>query len=130
MMRSTRSIEILLFWRSLPWSSFWSGALTAQIWPVIGLLRSIRACHRWISRPPLPARPQPHQAADRILVDDDIHHLRAVVYGQGGSPLFNLYAAAIILSALTLGRVVTLLQVAAIAICHLLATVRVEAATL
>jgi len=40
--------------------------------------------------------------------------------GKGGSPLFNLYLLPIILSALTLGRVVTLLQVAAIAICHLL----------
>jgi len=43
-----------------------------------------------------------------------------VVYGKGGSPLFNLYLLPIILSALTLGRMVTLLQVAAIAICHLL----------
>jgi diguanylate cyclase (GGDEF)-like protein len=40
--------------------------------------------------------------------------------GKGGSPLFNLYLLPIILSALTLGRVITLLQVAAIAVCHLL----------
>jgi diguanylate cyclase (GGDEF)-like protein len=40
--------------------------------------------------------------------------------GKGGSPLFNLYLLPIILSALTLGRVVTLLQVAVIAICHFL----------
>jgi diguanylate cyclase (GGDEF)-like protein len=40
--------------------------------------------------------------------------------GKGASPLFNLYLLPIILSALTLGRVITLLQVAAIAVCHLL----------
>jgi diguanylate cyclase (GGDEF)-like protein len=40
--------------------------------------------------------------------------------GKGGSPLFNLYLLPIILSALTLGRMITLLQVAAIAVCHLL----------
>src|SRR6202012_6140113 len=36
------------------------------------------------------------------------------------SPLFPLYLLPIILSALTLGRVITLLQVAVIAVCHLL----------
>ena len=38
--------------------------------------------------------------------------------GKSSSPLFNLYLLPIILSALTLGRVVTLLQVAIIAVCH------------
>jgi diguanylate cyclase (GGDEF)-like protein len=40
--------------------------------------------------------------------------------GKSSSPLLNLYLLPIILSALTLGRLVTLLQVAVIAICHLL----------
>ncbi len=40
--------------------------------------------------------------------------------GKNSSPLLNLYLLPIILSALTLGRLVTLLQVAAIAVCHLL----------
>ncbi len=40
--------------------------------------------------------------------------------GKGASPLLNLYLLPIILSALTLGRLVTLLQVAAIAVCHFL----------
>jgi diguanylate cyclase (GGDEF)-like protein len=39
---------------------------------------------------------------------------------KSSSPLFNLYLLPIILSALTLGRLVTLLQVAVIALCHLL----------
>ncbi len=40
--------------------------------------------------------------------------------GRSASPLLNLYLLPIILSAFTLGRRVTLLQVAVIAICHLL----------
>ncbi len=40
--------------------------------------------------------------------------------GKSSSPLLNLYLLPIILSALTLGRLVTLLQVAAIAVCHFL----------
>jgi len=40
--------------------------------------------------------------------------------GKSASPLLNLYLLPIILSALTLGRLVTLLQVAAVAVCHLL----------
>jgi diguanylate cyclase (GGDEF)-like protein len=40
--------------------------------------------------------------------------------GKSSSPLLNLYLLPIILSALTLGRLVTLLQVAAVASCHLL----------
>jgi diguanylate cyclase (GGDEF)-like protein len=39
---------------------------------------------------------------------------------KSSSPLFNLYLLPIILSALTLGRLVTLLQVGTIALCHLL----------
>src|SRR5450755_2528285 len=40
--------------------------------------------------------------------------------GKSASPLLNLYLLPIILSALTLGRLVTLLQVAVILACHLL----------
>jgi diguanylate cyclase (GGDEF)-like protein len=40
--------------------------------------------------------------------------------GKSSSPLLNLYLLPIILSAFTLGRLVTLLQVAVIAVCHLL----------
>ena len=40
--------------------------------------------------------------------------------GKNSSPLLNLYLLPIILSALTLGRLVTLMQVAVIALCHLL----------
>jgi diguanylate cyclase (GGDEF)-like protein len=40
--------------------------------------------------------------------------------GKSASPLLNLYLLPIILSALTLGRLTTLLQVAAVCVCHLL----------
>ena len=39
--------------------------------------------------------------------------------GKSSSPLLNLYLLPIILSALTLGRVVTMVQIAVIAVCHL-----------
>jgi diguanylate cyclase (GGDEF)-like protein len=39
--------------------------------------------------------------------------------GKSGSPLLNLYLLPIILSALTLGRLVTLVQVGVIVVCHL-----------
>jgi diguanylate cyclase (GGDEF)-like protein len=40
--------------------------------------------------------------------------------GKSSSPLFNLYLLPVILSALTLGRLTTLLQVAVIALCHVI----------
>jgi diguanylate cyclase (GGDEF)-like protein len=119
MMRSTRSIEILCL-ALAALVLIWSGALTAQVWPVIGLLAAFAlAIVGFRGRRFLPGR-----SRTKLLIESwsMMIFITCVLWftGKGGSPLFNLYLLPIILSALTLGRVVTLLQVAAIAICHLL----------
>jgi diguanylate cyclase (GGDEF)-like protein len=119
MMRSTRSIEILCL-ALAALVLIWSGALTAQMWPVIGLLAVFAlAIVGFRGRRFLPGR-----SRTKLLIESwsMMIFITCVLWftGKGGSPLFNLYLLPIILSALTLGRVVTLLQVAAIAICHLL----------
>jgi diguanylate cyclase (GGDEF)-like protein len=118
-MRSTRSIEILcLVLAALV--LLWSGALAAQMWPVIGLLVAFTlAIVGFRGRRFLPGRNH-----TRLLIESwsMVIFITCVMWftGKGGSPLFNLYLLPIILSALTLGRVVTLLQMAVIAICHFL----------
>jgi diguanylate cyclase (GGDEF)-like protein len=117
-MRSTRSIEILCL-ALAALVLIWSGALTAQTWPVIGLLAAFAlAIVGFRGRRFLPGR-----SRTKLLIESwsMVIFITCVLWftGKGGSPLFNLYLLPIILSALTLGRVVTLLQVAAIAICHL-----------
>jgi diguanylate cyclase (GGDEF)-like protein len=119
MMRSTRSIEILCL-ALAALVLIWSGALTAQMWPVIGLLAAFAlAIVGFRGRRFLPGR-----SRTKLLIESwsMMIFITCVLWftGKGGSPLFNLYLLPIILSALTLGRVVTLFQVAAIAICHLL----------
>jgi diguanylate cyclase (GGDEF)-like protein len=118
-MRSTRSIEILcLVLASLV--LILSGALTAEMWPVIGLLAAFAlAIVGFRVRRFLPGR-----SGTKLLIESwsMVIFITGVLWftGKGASPLFNLYLLPIILSALTLGRVVTLLQVAAVAICHFL----------
>jgi diguanylate cyclase (GGDEF)-like protein len=118
-MRSTRSIEILcLVLAALV--LIWSGALTNQMWPVLGLLGAFAlAIVGFRGRRFLPGRTR-----TKLLIESwsMLVFVTGVLWftGKGGSPLFNLYLLPIILSALTLGRVITLAQVAAIAVCHLL----------
>jgi diguanylate cyclase (GGDEF)-like protein len=118
-MRSTRSIEILCL-ALAALVLIWSGALAAQVWPVIGLLGAFTlAIVGFRVRGFLPNR-----SRTRLLIESwsMVIFITCVMWltGKGGSPLFNLYLLPIILSALTLGRVVTLLQMAAIAVCHFL----------
>ncbi|HXI48959.1 MAG TPA: GGDEF domain-containing protein [Steroidobacteraceae bacterium] len=121
-MRSTRSIEILCL-ALAALVLIWSGALTAQLWPVIGLLAAFAlAIVGFRGRRFLPGR-----SRSKLLIESwsMLIFITCVLWftGKGGSPLFNLYLLPIILSALTLGRVITLLQVAVIAICHFLLAV-------
>ena len=116
-MRSTRSIEILcLVLAALV--LVWSHALTNQLWPVIGLL-SVFAAAIVAFRARLPGL-----AHVKLLVESwsMVIFITGALWfsGKGSSPLLNLYLLPIILSALTLGRLVTLLQVAVIAVCHFL----------
>src|SRR5258708_716098 len=98
----------------------WSGALSTQVWPVLGLLAAFAlAIVGFRGRHFLPGRTR-----SKLLIESwsMLVFITCVLWftGKGGSPLFNLYLLPIILSALTLGRLITMLQVAAIALCHLL----------
>jgi diguanylate cyclase (GGDEF)-like protein len=121
-MRSTRSIEILCL-ALAALVLIWSGALASQMWPVLGLLTAFTlAIVGFRGRRFLPGR-----SRSKLLIESwsMVAFITCVLWftGKGGSPLFNLYLLPIILSALTLGRLITMLQVAAIALCHLLLAV-------
>src|ERR1700735_1103200 len=118
-MRSTRSIEILCL-ALAALVLIWSGALPNQMWPVVGLLGVFAlAIVGFRGRRFLPGRTR-----SKLLIESwsMVVFVTGVLWftGKGESPLFNLYLLPIILSALTLGRVITLLQVAACALLHLL----------
>ena len=118
-MRSTRSIEILCL-ALAALVLVWSGALTTQLWPVLGLLGLFAvAIVGFRARRFFPGRTR-----TRLLIESwsMVMFITAVLWfsGKSSSPLLNLYLLPIILSALTLGRLVTLLQIAVIAVCHVL----------
>ena len=118
-MRSTRSIEILCL-ALAALVLVWSRALTVQFGPVLGLLGAFGVAIVAFRSP----RFFPRHSRTRLLIESwsMVIFITGVLWftGKSSSPLLNLYLLPIILSALTLGRLVTLLQVAAIAICHLL----------
>jgi hypothetical protein len=98
----------------------WSGALSRELWPVLSLLAAFGAAIVvFRARHFLPGRTLP-----KLLIESwsMLIFITGVLWftGKGASPLLNLYLLPIILSALTLGRLVTLLQVAVIAVCHFL----------
>jgi diguanylate cyclase (GGDEF)-like protein len=98
----------------------WSRALANQLWPVLSLLGTFAvAIVVFRSR-----RFFPRRTRTRLLIESwsMVMFITGVLWftGKSSSPLLNFYLLPIILSALTLGRLVTLLQVAVIAICHLL----------
>jgi diguanylate cyclase (GGDEF)-like protein len=117
--RSTRSIEILCL-ALATLVIVWSRALATQLWPVLGLL-----CAFLVAIVAFRARRFfPRRTRTRLLIESwsMVIFISGVLWftGKSSSPLLNLYLLPIILSALTLGRLVTLLQVAVIASCHLL----------
>ena len=117
-MRSTRSIEILCL-ALAALVLVWSGALVTQLWPVLGLLAAFATAIVLFR-----ARFFPRRTRTRLLIESwsMLVFITGVLWftGKSSSPLLNLYLLPIILSALTLGRLVTLLQVAVIAVCHIL----------
>jgi diguanylate cyclase (GGDEF)-like protein len=115
--RSTQSIEILCL-ALAALVLVWSGAVVSQTWAVVGSLAAFTAAIvAFRSRRFFPGRTR-----TRLLIESwsMVIFVTAVLWftGKSGSPLFNLYLLPIILSALTLGRLVTLTQVGAIALCH------------
>ena len=118
-MRSTRSIEILCL-ALAALVLVWSRALVTQLWPVLGLLSAfVVAIVVFRAR-----RFFPRRTRTRLLIESwsMVIFITGVLWftGKSSSPLLNLYLLPIILSALTLGRLVTLLQVAVVAFCHVL----------
>ena len=117
-MRSTQSIEILcLALASLV--LVWSGTLVAHPGAAVPLAAFAAAIVAFRARRFFPGRTR-----TRLLIESwsMVAFITAVLWftARSASPLFNLYLLPIILSALTLGRLVTLLQVGVIALCHLL----------
>jgi len=117
--RSTRSIEILCL-ALAALVVVWSRAPTSQLWPLLALFCTfLVAIVVFRSR-----RFFPRRTRTRLLIESwsMVIFITGVLWftGKSSSPLLNLYLLPIILSALTLGRLVTLLQVAVIAIFHLL----------
>jgi diguanylate cyclase (GGDEF)-like protein len=117
--RSTRSIEILCLALSLL-VLVWTRALVTQVWPVLALVTAfVAAIIAFRSRRFFPGRTR-----TRLLIESwsMVMFITGVLWftGKSSSPLLNLYLLPIVLSALTLGRLVTLLQVAVISIFHLL----------
>jgi diguanylate cyclase (GGDEF)-like protein len=118
-MRSTRSIEILCL-ALAALVLVWSRVPATAMWPVIALLGAFAvAIVLFRAR-----RFFPRRTRTRLLIESwsMVVFITGVLWftGRSVSPLLNLYLLPIILSALTLGRLVTLLQVAVVALCHLL----------
>ena len=111
----------------------WSRATTAQLWPVLGLLGAFAiAIVVFRAR-----RFFPRSTRTKLQIESwsMVLFVTGVLWftGKSSSPLLNLYLLPIILSALTLGRFITLAQVAVIAVCHFMlaaATPGVEVASL
>ena len=98
----------------------WSGALLKEPWPVSGLLLLFTlAIVAFRAR-----RFFPGHTRTRLSIESwsMVIFITGVLWltGKSASPLFNLYLLPIILSALTLGRLTTLIQVGVIALCHVL----------
>jgi diguanylate cyclase (GGDEF)-like protein len=130
--RSTRSIEILCL-ALAALVLVWSGAVAAQPWPVLGILLGFTiAIVAFRAR-----RFVPRSALAKLQIESwsMVIFVTAVLWytGKSSSPLLNLYLLPVTLSALTLGRVATLTQVAVIVLCHLVlaaATPGVDVASL
>ena len=117
-MRSTRSIEILclslaalvLIWSRAIFSH--TGLTLALLGAFCGAILAFRSQRLFRNRTRL-----------RLLVESwsMMAFVTGVLYltGRSVSPMLNLYLLPVILSALTLGRLVTLLQVGAICAIHL-----------
>jgi len=117
-MKSARSIEVLCV-ALAALVLVLSRPLTLALWPVALLLLTYSAAIvAFHDRRILPRRPL---AKVQLEAWSMLCFITAVLWftGKTLSPLQNLYLLPLILSALTLGRAVTLLQVAVIACCHL-----------
>jgi diguanylate cyclase (GGDEF)-like protein len=116
-MDSTRSIEILcLVLAALVLQ--WSHALAQSPWQASALMGAFAVTIvMFRARVFFPSKIRMRLTAESWTM---LAFITGVLWlsGRAASPLLNLYLLPVILSALTLGRLVTLMQVAAIAACH------------
>jgi diguanylate cyclase (GGDEF)-like protein len=117
-LRSTQSIEILCL-ALAALVLVWSGTLVADPWAALPLVAFAAAIFTFRARRFFPGRTRTRLSIESWSM---VAFVTAVLWftDKSSSPLFNLYLLPIILSALTLGRLVTLAQVGVIALCHLL----------
>jgi diguanylate cyclase (GGDEF)-like protein len=120
-MRSTTAVELLSL-LLVALVLVLSPASTSLTWPLVALMAAFAAAIvMFRSR-----RFFPRQTRLKLAIESwaMVVFTTGVLWftGRGDSPLVNLYLLPIIVSALTLGRFVTLLQVALIAVCHLALT--------
>jgi len=96
----------------------WSKTPSTPLWPVTGLLAAF-AVAIVVFRARLFF---PHSSRTKLQIESwsMVAFVTGVLWftGKSASPLLNLYLLPVILSALTLGRLATMLEVAAIAVCH------------
>ena len=118
-MRSTRSIEVLCLVLAAM-VLLWSHALAQATWPVVGLLAAFAAAIVAFRMRLFLAG----QTRTRLLIESwsMVLFITGALWfsGKVQSPLLNLYLLPVILSAFTLGRLVTLLQVGIVVVAHLL----------
>ena len=117
-MRSTRSIEILCL-ALAALVLVWSRAIVVETWPVVGSLAAfIAAIVVFRARNFFPGRTR-----TRLMIESwsMVVFITAVLWftGKSGSPLLNLYLLPIIASALILGKVMTFVEMVAIALCFM-----------
>jgi diguanylate cyclase (GGDEF)-like protein len=131
-MGSTRSIEILCL-ALAALVLLWSRALLLDPWPLSALMGAFAvAIVLFRARVFFPGRTRVRLVIESWTM---VIFIAGVLWfsGKGHSSLLNLFLLPVILSALTLGRMVTLVQVGAIILCHValsLATPGIEVASL
>jgi diguanylate cyclase (GGDEF)-like protein len=115
--RSTRSIEILCLTLAAL-VLVWSRSLASQPWPTSSILGAFAAAILAFRA----RRFFPRNSRAKLQIESwsMVIFVTAVLWftGKSSSPLLNLYLLPITLSALTLGRLTTMTQVAVIAACH------------
>ena len=117
--RSTTAVETLCL-LLVALVLIWSKAPSEQAWPVAGMMAGFTAMIVLFRA----RRFFPRQTSVKLAIESwtMMVFITGVLWftGKNGSPLLNLYLLPIVLSALTLGRALTLLQVAAICCCHMI----------
>ena len=117
--RSTSAVEVLCL-LLVALVLIWSQAPSDQTWPVVGLMTAFTIIIILFRA----RRFFPQQTRVKLAIESwtMMLFISGVLWftGKNSSPLMNLYLLPIVLSALTLGRMLTMVQVGAICLCHMI----------